>query len=1191
MQALGRNRPEDLPATDHGNEYGLRPRLTTTVHARLPLADVEETPTRDSSSETVSLPRQSNREPPRPAGSLTHNRGAAARTEAGKRIKWTRAMNIDVVRCFFIVNQCQEDPLPGWRARLFEEFRKLYLNLEHLSEQNVADRKNVIFRKRYLSDVEISQIRKEATDLLKGRQSEATRRNEVTVPIVNPTEQSDGAEYGSDLDVDALETTFLSHAALYEMIRPQDRPRLPRLIQRMGAAELLHRANATLERHLHGCEDIHEINTALYAAAVTVLELNGQQVLFRNCDARPLRTAEREQPWQTRLKRDVDNLRSLADTIREYLMGIRSPKINKKIANLLRRYKMRRNHPSAERHLLLTYDELRQKAKAKGARLRRYNQMTRRKTQNKRFAAGQRSFYDSLSCEKSSTDGEIIDRSRFLEFWRAIWSGAGSYNKQAAWIEDVVRDAAGVVDMQGASITKQDVQKAVKNTHNWKAPGPDRIQNFWIKKLHACHEPLARAYSRAIENPDTVPEYLTEGITYLLHKKDDPVNPKNYRPITCLSNVYKLLTSIIGDKIYSHCEANNIFSFEQRGCIKGAMGCKEQLTIDTIILKHAQLKKRNLFTCYVDYAKAFDSVPHDWLLRVLRIYKVCPEIQNLLSVLSATWKSTLMVKNVKLGTVNIERGIFQGDSLSPLWFCLALNPLTHLLNNNQMGFRFEKQERTRVSHLMYMDDLKLFAESENQLVSLINTTKFFSNDIRMQFGLDKCAVFKMKKGRVLRTMETVEDIKVLDSDNYYKYLGFQQNPGLEHTRIKSELKQKYVQRVTKLLNTKLNSRNLTVAINTWAVPILGYSFGIIKWSGTDLAELDRTTRRLLTKFRMLDPKSATERLYLRRAEGGRGLINIEQHCRNQVAKLRTYFQTRTHTTVKGILPYDRSFTPMNMATVEMEQPDEADLSSRLLESWKGKALHGRYPNSLDGDNIDKKASTTFITTGYLHPETEGFLFAIQDKVIRTRNYERHIMHLRVEDNCRRCGRPGETIEHVIAGCGQLSNSAYLSRHNQVAKIIHQQLAVKNGLIKSVVPYYKYTPNPVLENETSVLYWDRLMITDKSVDFNRPDIVLVNKKERKGYIADIAVPLTTNIFQTECQKIDKYQNLAIELKRIWKLRDIIIVPLVVSAEGAVSKRLPDFLVKLGLPQHLGSSMQKAAILQTCHIVRKFMSPVG
>ncbi|KAJ8958454.1 hypothetical protein NQ318_002241 [Aromia moschata] len=94
-----------------------------------------------------------------------------------------------------------------------------------------------------------------------------------------------------------------------------------------------------------------------------------------------------------------------------------------------------------------------------------------------------------------------------------------------------------------------------------------------------------------------------------------------------------------------------------------------------------------------------------------------------------------------------------------------------------------------------------------------------------------------------------------------KYI-FLQNTKINHTQLKKEFQVKYKNRVTKLLNTLLSGGNLIKAINSWAVPVLTYSFRIVKWSITNLDELDRLTRRLLTKFGHLHSNSSVIRLYL-----------------------------------------------------------------------------------------------------------------------------------------------------------------------------------------------------------------------------------------------------------------------------------------------------------------------------------------
>jgi len=85
------------------------------------------------------------------------------------------------------------------------------------------------------------------------------------------------------------------------------------------------------------------------------------------------------------------------------------------------------------------------------------------------------------------------------------------------------------------------------------------------------------------------------------------------------------------------------------------------------------------------------------------------------------WTTTLheKVKNHRIMSdpIRIQRGIYQGDSLGPLWFCLALNPLSYLLNRTKYGFGIHssKQEMQRLNHILYTDDIKLYAATKNQL--------------------------------------------------------------------------------------------------------------------------------------------------------------------------------------------------------------------------------------------------------------------------------------------------------------------------------------------------------------------------------------------------------------------------------------------------------------------------------------------
>ena len=102
-----------------------------------------------------------------------------------------------------------------------------------------------------------------------------------------------------------------------------------------------------------------------------------------------------------------------------------------------------------------------------------------------------------------------------------------------------------------------------------------------------------------------------------------------------------------------------------------------------------------------------------------------------------SWEVELKCGNESLGNVNMRRGIFQGDSLSPFLFVIALIPLTYILRKSRPGYEFAKN-REKTNHLQYMDDLKLYARSVKDLDSLIQSVRVFSTDIGMPLGVKKC---------------------------------------------------------------------------------------------------------------------------------------------------------------------------------------------------------------------------------------------------------------------------------------------------------------------------------------------------------------------------------------------------------------------------------------------------------------------
>ena len=112
-------------------------------------------------------------------------------------------------------------------------------------------------------------------------------------------------------------------------------------------------------------------------------------------------------------------------------------------------------------------------------------------------------------------------------------------------------------------------------------------------------------------------------------------------------------------------------------------------------------------------------------------------------------ESNVVCRELELGEFDIKRGVFQGDSLSPLMFVLALIPLSLILRKAKAAYEFSRR-KVKINHLLFMDDLKLYSLNEKELYSLVQTIHIFSKDMGMEFGIEKCAMLVIEKGKIVK---------------------------------------------------------------------------------------------------------------------------------------------------------------------------------------------------------------------------------------------------------------------------------------------------------------------------------------------------------------------------------------------------------------------------------------------------------
>ena len=127
---------------------------------------------------------------------------------------------------------------------------------------------------------------------------------------------------------------------------------------------------------------------------------------------------------------------------------------------------------------------------------------------------------------------------------------------------------------------------------------------------------------------------------------------------------------------------------------------------------------------WIDYRKAYDLVPQSWVNECMEMFEISENLRTFLQKSMQQWRLSLTTDREDLGKVNVKRGIFQGDRVNAC-------------------YKWGKKEY-KLNHLLFMDDLKLYAKNEEQTNTLVRTVHVFSTDIGMEFGIKKFGILTMK---------------------------------------------------------------------------------------------------------------------------------------------------------------------------------------------------------------------------------------------------------------------------------------------------------------------------------------------------------------------------------------------------------------------------------------------------------------
>ena len=403
-----------------------------------------------------------------------------------------------------------------------------------------------------------------------------------------------------------------------------------------------------------------------------------------------------------------------------------------------------------------------------------------------------------------------------------------------------------------APFTEQEIASRIRLLKNGKAAGNDSITNEFLKHSVGQLMPLYLKLFNRIMQEGSVPEEWLVGMILPLYKnKGDRADPNNYRGITLLSCFGKLFTAVLNDRLYKFCEDNDILKELQGGFRQGYSTTDHIFLVQSLISMFIHNKKK-LYACFVDYAKAFDTISRSALWSKLLQCGIHGKILNVIKNMYTDIKSCVYSNGNKSEYFTSLRGVRQGENLSPLLFSLFVNDLEDfLLKKGCQPIESGSPELDNFLKLllvMYADDTILMSNSELGLQKAIDALHDYCNKWQLTVNCDKTnvVIFSRRKVDASKYNFTYNG-KNLEITSDFKYLGLRlKHNGTCTLGVRELCKQ--ASRAMFALISKCRKFDLPVDLqlelfDSLVVPILTYNCEV--WGHTNIDPIEKLHLKFL----------------------------------------------------------------------------------------------------------------------------------------------------------------------------------------------------------------------------------------------------------------------------------------------------------------------------------------------------------
>ncbi|MDQ7008246.1 MAG: reverse transcriptase domain-containing protein, partial [Acidobacteriota bacterium] len=646
----------------------------------------------------------------------------------------------------------------------------------------------------------------------------------------------------------------------------------------------------------------------------------------------------------------------------------------------------------------------------------------------------------------------------------------------------------------------------------------------------------------------------------------------NFRPVTVTSCFGKLVNGCLAALIFSHIAKHNLLDTTvQKGFVKHVSGCADHTGLLDAAFRLSRRSKRNLRVLQIDLKAAFTGISHKLIADTLKAFRVHDSVCGYVAQLYASTSLYIRTPEFSTDSVRVQRGVLQGDTLSPLLFIMCFSPVLDALRDSALAgdtarprgadstrryFKLDgKRGRHKLHTLGYADDLTLVTQTHNAMLKQVQIMKGVLDDLGMVVNAKKCRYLALPGGKPSTADElTIDDEPVPNAlSEGSKFLGMELTYLLDAKLLSTFLRGKLTKWLSNIGSSGYGLGPQKFALDKLVLTRFRWYFSIYQVQRTEVLHLqsiiNKHLKRTMNLNRATSPHAVTSPKAL--ATGNLILLWDEvetmEHVRRirsgdenvrKAAQLREQTDNAGHGTVtftqrlaknlRHLDGNDKDHTmdlqplgvPKTAATISIEQAvrdsvravhDAETRTSRAAKAKSGEWWRCQQPRYLrDLDREYQKAIWG------MAPKHIGWTAeAISDSLPTPRNLTR--WGIRCSQRCAVCHAPIVTLLHILSDCKvALQQQRYTWRHNKVLEEIARGVRA-SSLTGCRRPTHVWV-------DLSDGDFDRLpmLLNLSAASSSRPDCIVVTGA--KVYIIELTVPHETNIDKAHRYKTAKYRSL-------------------------------------------------------------------